>query len=710
MYLATAILVVLVCFGIARQFERQAQDTRERDFAKDQARLVANIALMVTDLNTSNLALIETQGDWMMGLEGGSRLATPQALTLIQTVLGRFSDNSPAMAFFAAPEMPLMMINVGDDPTVPRQLEDWGAAYWDTITGNDGLIVVPLYADPQTQIAGLFKAYYDDGSLRGVWGLAVDIEEIVKRYVEPLAINDLGDVWIMDSAGQVIHHPQRGLIGLKVTNLHADYPELLALERRALIEPEGSGVFEGALGPGLPEGRQLMAWGKARLGEQSLIIMLAAQDDLATEPLVVHERQVLLIGLLLGITFLIAAGLFYLSRQGKLVATIDRRTTELKQLTEELEARVQLRTAELERERAQLQLVLGHMEEALIYRENGRVAWTNPAFSRLTGYTSEELRADPEGVASAIIQPSQFPEVMRAVAEALGEGHAWHGDLIMRRKDGSLFEAGVFVAQVRDEAGNPLGTVEVTRDVTEMNALRRHKDHFLSNAAHQLRLPLANLKTRLYLMRRQPEKQAHHLEVIDSSLDHLADLVSDLVDLAQYDREQTDTGLIRFDLGDLMQNVLAVWRIQGESRAVTLASDLPKCPVEMLGDYQRLNQAINNLLGYALERAPAESQVTVRMLEQEIDDLPHAQITITGLPALEQAEFGQLFEPFYHVTEGNVYNTGLRLALAQRIVTHHGGTVLARGTPDGALALIVCLPLNPAQVMRKAGRIPRVAS
>ncbi len=88
------------------------------------------------------------------------------------------------------------------------------------------------------------------------------------------------------------------------------------------------------------------------------------------------------------------------------------------------------------------------------------------------------------------------------------KNRVWRQEARLKRKDGGFFDASVFTAPVRDRHNELIGTLEIIRDISHEKALQAQRDRFITNAAHELRRPLTNLKTRLYLLGRQPDKLA----------------------------------------------------------------------------------------------------------------------------------------------------------------------------------------------------------
>lgn len=120
----------------------------------------------------------------------------------------------------------------------------------------------------------------------------------------------------------------------------------------------------------------------------------------------------------------------------------------------------------------------------VITDRDGSVLWTNPAFTRLTGYTAEEvLGKNPRILKSG----KQNEEFYRNLWQTINSGAVWHGDMINRRKDGSLYDEEMTIAPVCDERGGVTHFIAIKQDVTRRKqserALRESEEMFRSLSA-----------------------------------------------------------------------------------------------------------------------------------------------------------------------------------------------------------------------------------
>jgi PAS domain S-box-containing protein len=166
----------------------------------------------------------------------------------------------------------------------------------------------------------------------------------------------------------------------------------------------------------------------------------------------------------------------------------------LRRTHDELELRIEERTQELARANAELRLQMAAVRAAangiVISDREGNVRWCNPAFTQMTGYTYEEILNQNIRLLKSGEQSLEF---YQRLWETILAGQIWHGELINRRKDGTLYVEEQTIAPVLNEQGQIANFVAVKQDVTDR---KRAEDHLkqnnldllaLSKAEHDLR-------------------------------------------------------------------------------------------------------------------------------------------------------------------------------------------------------------------------------
>lgn len=351
--------------------------------------------------------------------------------------------------------------------------------------------------------------------------------------------------------------------------------------------------------------------------------------------------------------------------------------------TSELEERVRERTATLEAERAQLNAILESMTEAVIYGEVevAKVTWrsrfANRALWDIFGYSVDEmpLASFPHSIFVAQHHPTTLAALQDALNRMTATGIV-QKEIVMRRKDGSTFDAHATLIRVRAATDGILEILCVLRDISQEKRLQEQKDRFIANASHELRTPITNLKMRLYLLARQPHLLEEHVGMLNQVAERMQDLVDDLLDVSRFERGVLVLQREPVILQSLVNGVVDLQRPHAEKRGLRLSCQMPNAPVVGDVDASRIVQVITNLVINAINYTPEGGEVAVGLETDEEngrrDILIRVRDTGIGIPPALQP---QLFEPFFRVNVGTVRGTGLGLTISRDIVVLHGGTI-----------------------------------
>jgi sigma-B regulation protein RsbU (phosphoserine phosphatase) len=115
----------------------------------------------------------------------------------------------------------------------------------------------------------------------------------------------------------------------------------------------------------------------------------------------------------------------------------------------------------------------------LITDSDGKILWVNPAFSTLTGYSFEEAVGENPQVLKSDVHDRAFYQHMW---QTIGDGHVWSGEIVNKRKDGSLYTEEMSITPVRDDEGEIVNYVAIKRDITE----RKEMEAELDKARHRM--------------------------------------------------------------------------------------------------------------------------------------------------------------------------------------------------------------------------------
>lgn len=352
-------------------------------------------------------------------------------------------------------------------------------------------------------------------------------------------------------------------------------------------------------------------------------------------------------------------------------------------------------TGELRRREAQAKAVLGGIVEGVYAVDHARrVRFLNPQAERLLQ------------VESAVAQGRFCGDVLRPAVDDLGRRPCEHACPILAARQAGSAQAveklAIGPGRVRrvvisSAAPSDGIQVQVLRDETELEAVRRTRDTVLANISHEFRTPLSAQLASIELLRdgigTMPlEAQKELVGSLERGVQRLTWLIDNLLESVRIESGQLGIRNHELHLAEVVENarelIGPLIGQRGQRIELGLAPDLPA----IRGDQQRLTQVMVNLLANASKFAPAGSAIHIGAAARPgggirfwiDDDGP-------GLPA---GESGALFERFHRAGGEDPEESGLGLGLyiVRSIVERHGGCVSLRPREVGGTHAEVDLP------------------
>lgn len=266
----------------------------------------------------------------------------------------------------------------------------------------------------------------------------------------------------------------------------------------------------------------------------------------------------------------------------------------------------------------------------------------------------------------------------------------------LARLDESLRRSAELLASREQERDEHLARADAAR--AEAEAASRAKDEFLAMLGHELRNPLAPIRTGVHLLAALPpgdERVDGVRQTIARQVDHMTRLVDDLLDASRVARGKVELAPRPLDLCAVVRDVVTDQGAEFRQADVALDADIPGVPVPVCGDPTRLAQSLGNLLHNALKFTAPGGRVHVSLAA----DAAHAKLTVRDDGAGIAPELlPQLFQPFTQGPQSPARThggLGLGLALVRGFIALHNGTVNAHSDgPGKGATFTIRLPLH----------------
>jgi two-component system sensor histidine kinase VicK len=331
-------------------------------------------------------------------------------------------------------------------------------------------------------------------------------------------------------------------------------------------------------------------------------------------------------------------------------------------------------------EKNKLAAVLANMADGVLMMDtHGKVLVMNPSAVEMLGHgRGEAERLLRDGVVRAL-----------QAREVQDEEIPLEDDRVAR----------VIYSPVRAEQGGIVGYVVILHDITELRRLAELKTEFVSNVSHELKTPLASIKGLAEILldgALQEEDGQRFLVSIGREVDRMARLVKDLLNLSKIESGVVKMESRAFDLGALVEDVAT--HLQGRAHRVKFEVRTAPPARYALGDPDRVEQVVVNLLDNALRYSPSDSTIAVDVRVEagmcRVDVCDHG----IGIPS---RDLERIFQRFYRVDKARTREkggTGLGLAIARQIVDRLGGRIWATSEGEGrGSCFSFTLPLASAE-------------
>jgi two-component system CheB/CheR fusion protein len=347
--------------------------------------------------------------------------------------------------------------------------------------------------------------------------------------------------------------------------------------------------------------------------------------------------------------------------------------------------------AALRRGEEHLRLIIENARDYAIFSidTQGLITSWNAGAERLLGYAEAEVMGrELDMIFTEEDRVAGIPAL--ELGTALREGRAGD-DRFHRRKDGSRFWASGVMTGMRDAAGAVIGCVKILRDQSEVRQAQQAlelahaaKDQFLAVLSHELRTPLTPVAAGIQLLSRRddlPSGVPELLAMMHRNIRIESHLIDDLLDLTHISRGTVEVLREPMDLHEAVQGAIEICRADITHRQQALSVALDATEHRLLGDSNRLQQAVWNLLKNASKFTPKQGRIALRTWSEagritlEVSD-NGAGIDASAMP--------RIFDAF---AQGGAWVTrefgglGLGLAITRATVQAHGG--LLRAYSDG---------------------------
>jgi len=350
---------------------------------------------------------------------------------------------------------------------------------------------------------------------------------------------------------------------------------------------------------------------------------------------------------------------------------------------------------------ALLAAIVESSNDAIISKSlDGTITSWNAAAEQMFGYRADET----VGRSVALIIPPEHRNEEAGILARLARGERIeHFETVRMRKDGSRIDVSLTISPVRDRSGRVVGASKIVRDIAERKRMEaqlrdahRRKDEFIAVLGHELRNPLAPIRTAAEVLRRTSagdETTAELCRMLQRQVQQMARLIDDLLDVSRITSGKIRFRRERVDLAQVVKRAIETSAPALTQRGHRLGVDLPAEPLMVEGDAARLLQMVANLLDNAVKYTPEGGDIRLSAARRDSDF--ELRIEDSGI-GIASEMLPDIFDLFVQATRSGTdaqEGLGIGLALVRMIAEHHGGSVVASSAGAGkGSAFVVRVP------------------
>ena len=341
---------------------------------------------------------------------------------------------------------------------------------------------------------------------------------------------------------------------------------------------------------------------------------------------------------------------------------------------------------------------------------DGIFEWVNEAFTKLSGYSKEEAVGKRAG--ELIDSGKQDKSFYEEMDKTLRSGQVWRGELIDKRKDGTLYEIEEIITPVTGQNGKVEHLIGIMTDIAERKAAERElraakeaaeessrlKSAFLANMNHEIRTPMnAIMGFSELMLDAMPEEKENYAAIVNHSAGQLLNLIDDVIFLSRLQSEKLPVNTVTFYPAGLLREIFLMFDLPEMKKNLKLKMQVPENAesIAIFGDADKIRQVLTNLTSNALKYTEKGSvQLGFEIFDKSI--LFYVQDTGIGIPEEEQEH---IFEALYRgsmAERAAIRGTGLGLNIAKGLVELMGGAIGVSSAPEKGSRFYFTLPYEPS--------------
>ncbi|PHS53219.1 MAG: hypothetical protein COB01_04560 [Lutibacter sp.] len=340
----------------------------------------------------------------------------------------------------------------------------------------------------------------------------------------------------------------------------------------------------------------------------------------------------------------------------------------------------------------------------------GNIEYTNPKFSKLTGYTASEILGKNQRILKSGTQPKAYYTKMW---QTIKSGKTWKGEFHNKDIRGNLFWEQVTITAIKDDEGKIINYLGIKEDVTnrkrgEEELLKakekaeesnRLKTEFLNNMSHEIRTPMNGIlgfSKMLLDSDVSEEKRTNFVNIIQNSGNQLLQIIDDILEISRLETNQVKVKEEEVCLNDTLLELFSIFDIKAKENKTPLylKKSLSDKQSTIFTDKKKLNKVLSNLLENAIKFTDRGSIEFGYFLKNNRVEL-YIKDTGAGIDLEDQMLIFDRFSQTEKDLSKKAGGLGLGLSIAKENIELLGGEISVVSEKEKGATFFVSIPYNP---------------
>ena len=369
---------------------------------------------------------------------------------------------------------------------------------------------------------------------------------------------------------------------------------------------------------------------------------------------------------------------------------------DLAKVFNQISKRIEEEQAVTETERRKLATIIESMMDGIITTDNnGRIILINTSAEDMLGGRDDEIFIGKDALKILnITEYESIEDILEAEDSLLVSASKSDDDLLLRAEISKIVKEDTGdLTQMSTELE---GYIIVLYDVTDQERQEKERREFVSTVSHELRTPLTTMNSYIEALEEgvleDKELAPQFIDTIHKETTRMIRMVNELMQLGKMDIKEEHYEKEFIDINKMLEQITDRFALTHPEK--NFIKHIPKSPIFVEGDQDKLTQVFDNIVNNAIKYSPDGKNITVRVRQ----NYHHNRVSISikdegvGIPLVH---IDKIFNRFYRVDKSrqrSMGGTGLGLALAKTIVDAHKGRIWAQSREGYGSIIFVTLP------------------